>query len=788
MKAKNLLKKAFLLLALVGGATNAWGDKVSISMNSSKNWTYSSAGSGISVTSPSKSSGSSYHQINNGAITITAETGKTITGISLTFSRINTVTIKADDAAAVTYSNSWTGSAQTIVIADGASSSQARISSIDVTYTTGGGGKTASSCAFATANPGINFPATSTYTQAATTAAGYDGTVAYELSNNTCGATIEGTTVTVTQAGSVNVTATAPETENYASSSASYTLTVTDPRTALTGAWSNAAPSFNVGASATIPTFDVTGGGTLGTDYTVAYSVVSGTLATVNASTGITAINTEAAGTATVKATVTVVNTADYKMATTSYDCAISVVNGACAVPSYAVDQYDYEQGGFKVTFTCATEGATLKYVLTNDNPNDGSQSTYFDGEHGTIYTYTEPIYIKGTRVIIQASKDDYTTSYSTKGTRYQTSDAPTGTSPEVIGWNVKGNSDGEKNADHGNRAVTIGGGHYAQGNISFANPNGLKLRLAPNSTSSGIDGVSLFMKMDVKTGYKVTKVKFDKIKENSDKGGLTINNVYVDGVALAGFEAISIPKSSEDILENTEIDLSGATNGGATSNVVISFARTDNNTTQYNAVTTVTYVPTTVSGTITPAGWSTFSSEYPLDLNNITGGEAYYASTSGETSVTLTPTTAKVPANTGLMIKGTAGAEFTIATTSDETTAIDGNLLKGHTITGTVDASPVSGPGTYHYVFGYESSSVYGFYNLAEATTVPAGKAYLEITKLAQGARSLRISLGDITEVENVEAAPVATVKKNGAYLENGKIAIYKNGMKFNANGQLIK
>ena len=102
-------------------------------------------------------------------------------------------------------------------------------------------------------------------------------------------------------------------------------------------------------------------------------------------------------------------------------------------------------------------------------------------------------------------------------------------------------------------------------------------------------------------------------------------------------------------------------------------------------------------------------------------------------------------------------------------------------------DASPASGAGTYHYVFGYESSSVYGFYNLAAATTVPAGKAYLETTG-GNLARALRFSLGGITEVENIEAEPEATVKKNGAYLENGKIAIYKNGMKFNANGQLIK
>ena len=192
-----------------------------------------------------------------------------------------------------------------------------------------------------------------------------------------------------------------------------------------------------------------------------------------------------------------------------------------------------------------------------------------------------------------------------------------------------------------------------------------------------------------------------------------------------------------------------------------------------------------TVSGTITPAGWASFSSSYPLDLSTISGGTAYYASTSGETSVTLTPTTAKVPANTGLMIKGTAGAEFTIATTSDETTDLSASNLLKATDGSEIAKSPESGAGNYHYVFGYKTSDAteYGFYNLAANTTVPAGKAYLEITKGETPARALRISLGDITEVENIEAVPEAKAQE-GKFIENGKLVIIKNGVKYNAAG----
>ena len=188
------------------------------------------------------------------------------------------------------------------------------------------------------------------------------------------------------------------------------------------------------------------------------------------------------------------------------------------------------------------------------------------------------------------------------------------------------------------------------------------------------------------------------------------------------------------------------------------------------------------VSGTITPAGWSTFASPYPLDLSGIEGGTAYYASAASAGKVTLSTTTGKVPAGEGIMVKGTPGETFTIPVTADATTAISGNLLKGQTITGNVAAST---EGTYHYVFGYSKTDAtdYGFYNLASATSVEAGKAYLEITTGSTPARALRISFGDITGVDNVEAATEAKTQE-GKFIENGKLVIVKNGVKYNAAG----
>ena len=289
------------------------------------------------------------------------------------------------------------------------------------------------------------------------------------------------------------------------------------------------------------------------------------------------------------------------------------------------------------------------------------------------------------------------------------------------------------------------------------------------------------------------------QILVNVPAGNYILSADILNNVASSGGVLYAKVGSASDVTTAAE-SATGANESvsftvAETSNVVLGFKTTALNSKSGWIAIDNFVLKQVVSGTITPAGWASFSSTLPLDLSTLTatsGATAYYASASGESSVTLTETTAKVPANTGLMIKGTAGETFTITATSDETTDLSASNLLKATDGSEIAKSPESGAGNYHYVFGYkkpaEVVTEYGFYNLASNTEVAAGKAYLEITKGETPARALRISLGGITEVENVEAVPEATVKKNGAYLENGKIAIYKNGMKFNANGQLIK
>ncbi len=94
-----------------------------------------------------------------------------------------------------------------------------------------------SAVSFANATPSLDLKDAASFTQTATTADGYAGTdgasVTYTITTNTAGATINASTgeVTPTQAGGVTVQATAAAIAGkFSSSTASYTLTITDTR------------------------------------------------------------------------------------------------------------------------------------------------------------------------------------------------------------------------------------------------------------------------------------------------------------------------------------------------------------------------------------------------------------------------------------------------------------------------------------------------------------------------------------------------------------------------------
>lgn len=232
---------------------------------------------------------------------------------------------------------------------------------------------------------------------------------------------------------------------------------------------------------------------------------------------------------------------------------------------------------------------------------------------------------------------------------------------------------------------------------------------------------------------------------------------------------------------------LSEASGEAVTSTIIlVNNHNTGNDDLQYfsngTVLSKIYYFTEGKSVTITAAGWATYCRDKALDFSSVSGLKAYIVTgTVDETSELDLTQVSSVPANTGVLFEGNAGT-YSIPVAASSATDVSSNKLVGVLENTGIDAEA-------GYVLMNETAGV-GFYKNKNAFTVGANTAYLpaDFATSVVTARAAYFFRGNITEVENVEAAPVATVKKNGAYLENGRIAIYKNGMKFNANGQLVK
>ena len=201
---------------------------------------------------------------------------------------------------------------------------------------------------------------------------------------------------------------------------------------------------------------------------------------------------------------------------------------------------------------------------------------------------------------------------------------------------------------------------------------------------------------------------------------------------------------------------------------------------------TTISSTPVTITAT----GYTTFSCNSALDLSTISeGATAYVATEVADGLVKLQKTTAKVPAGTGLFIKGTANETYTIDMTSDATEEPASNLLVGAP-NGTTVEKATDG---YNYVFGWTEVSNPGFYLInSNSATLPAGKAYLHTTSELDAPAGSRLGIifddGEVTSIESVsgklsdmsgdffdlQGRKVANPTK-GLYIVNGKKVVIK-------------
>ncbi len=253
-----LLKSMLLLCALIVGSSNVWADPVTlVSGSGTSNYAVPTGWSTSGTVE-----GGSYLKFDNGTITSPVFSPHTSLSFTYTVATYSSGTnhpltiriLNASTDAVIVEKTTATPTSSTYISTD----SPLSLGDISVDFKIqlyGPSGKgvrlrnysisgipastdPSSNIAFANENPSLDFKDATSYTQTATTADGYAETVGasvtYSITENSAGATIDENTgeVTPTQTGSVTVMATAAGIAGkFSTSSASYTLTVTDTRT-----------------------------------------------------------------------------------------------------------------------------------------------------------------------------------------------------------------------------------------------------------------------------------------------------------------------------------------------------------------------------------------------------------------------------------------------------------------------------------------------------------------------------------------------------------------------------
>ncbi len=157
---------------------------------------------------------------------------------------------------------------------------------------------------------------------------------------------------------------------------------------------------------------------------------------------------------------------------------------------------------------------------------------------------------------------------------------------------------------------------------------------------------------------------------------------------------------------------------------------------------------------TISDAGWATLYAPYALDFSTLSSNFTAYTATLDESTVTLTPVS-DVPANTGVVLKGTAGSYNIPWAASSET--VQGSLTGNASAATAYDG--VTGYDLYMLAINGENEAQF---TKVTSGTIAAGKAYLPVAQ-GSGVKAFNVVFNDtataVNEVSSKAAAEDAVI-----------------------------
>lgn len=201
------------------------------------------------------------------------------------------------------------------------------------------------------------------------------------------------------------------------------------------------------------------------------------------------------------------------------------------------------------------------------------------------------------------------------------------------------------------------------------------------------------------------------------------------------------------------------------------------NNTTSYPIASLYKKV---VPAAISSVGWTTFVSVFPLDFTDYTDANAYMVTGASGSSLTLSPVTGTVPAETPLLLSGDNNETVYIPAVANSETNVSANKLKKGTGASINEA-------TKYVLVARDSKAVFAPTD-ANAATVPVGKAYLDLEGVSL-ARGFVLDDSETTGIQNINSESKGffngefynlsgqrvTKPGKGLYIVNGKKVIIK-------------
>ena len=183
-------------------------------------------------------------------------------------------------------------------------------------------------------------------------------------------------------------------------------------------------------------------------------------------------------------------------------------------------------------------------------------------------------------------------------------------------------------------------------------------------------------------------------------------------------------------------------------------------------------YQPSAVN--IGSTGYATFGYPFAVYLSGLSEGQdAYTVTVSGDKALLTSVKGMKIPANMGIILKGSNGDAISLSLTTEAPDDITGNelLVSDGTVTG--DES-----GTI-YVLANGTSGV-GFYLVEEGSAITAGKAYLSVPQF--------IGFGDDNETTGIQTVANSQQSAANSYydLQGRRVAQPTKGL-YIVNGKKV-